>query len=149
MPRSKPDSVLPITSISSNSMLAKTTHPVTAMLLSDKRTKIRSLRHYRVGKTQEYRGLKEACPPTPNGFAKFNGRVDGGYVGIVKDDVCNSSMSPHKKRKQPQVTDHQKRETRNFAADRVAIEHRLDGIKRYRFLSDRRRTHDLELWIIC
>jgi hypothetical protein len=72
--------------------------------------------------------------------------VDLGYLGIAKDYVCKSIMIPHKKRKKHQLTDEQKRENRSLAAERVAVEHSIDGIKRYRFLSDRLRTHDLDLY---
>ena len=116
------------------------------MIISDKRTKIRYLSHYRVGKTHDYRFLKEEFPPKQNWFAKFNVRVDLGYLGIVKDYVCKSIMIPHKKSKKHQLTDQQKRENQSFAAERVAVEHSLDGLKRYRFLSDRLRTLDLDLY---
>ncbi len=116
------------------------------MIISDKSTKIRYISHCRVGKTQDYRFLKEEFPPKQNGFAKFNVRVDLGYSGIVKDYVCKSIMIPHKKSKKHHLTDEQKRENRSFAAERVAVEHSIDGIKRYRFLSDRLRTHDLDLY---
>ncbi|HJW30208.1 MAG TPA: transposase family protein [Saprospiraceae bacterium] len=146
MPRSKPYSVLPIKSIRNNIILAKKTHTVKAMIISAKPTKIRYLSHYRVGKTHDDRFLKEEFPPTQNWFAKFNVRVDVGYLGIVKDDVCKSIMIPHNKSKKHPLTDPQKRENSSFAADRVAVEHSIDGIKRYRFRSDRLRTHDLDLY---
>jgi hypothetical protein len=94
----------------------------------------------------DYRFLKEEFPPEQNWFAKFNVRVDLGYLGMAKDYVYKSIMIPHKKRKKHQLTDEQKRENRNLAAERVAVEHSIDGIKRYRFLSDRLRIHDLDLY---
>jgi hypothetical protein len=115
-------------------------------MISDTRTKIRYLSHYRVGKTQDDRFLKEEFPPKQNWFAKFNVRVDLGYLGIVKDYLCKSIMIPHKKSTKHPLTEQQKREHKRSAADRVVVEHSIDGIKRYRFLSDRLRTHDLDLY---
>ena len=71
--------------------------------------------------------------------------MEWGDGGSVKDSVCNSRMIPPQKSKQPHWTDPQKQAPRRRAAERVAVEPRMDGIKSYRFLSARRRTHDLEL----
>jgi len=55
-------------------------------------------------------------------------------------------MIPHQQSKTHPLPDEQKRENRNFAAERVAVEHSIDGIPRYRFLADRLRTHDLDVY---
>src|SRR5512147_1019612 len=82
MLRSNGYSALPIKRARSNIILVKKTHTIKAMLISDKRTKIRYISHCRVGKTHDYRFLKEEFPPKQNWFAKFKVRVDLGYLGI-------------------------------------------------------------------
>jgi len=116
------------------------------MVISDRSKRVRYISHCRVGKIHDYRFLKEEFPPEQDWFAKFNVRVDLGYLGIGKDYVCKSIIIPYKKKKKHELTDEQKRENRNFAAQRVAVEHSIDGIKRYRILSDQLRIHDLDLY---
>ena len=99
-----------------------------------------------VGKTHDFKILKEEFPPEQNWFANFRIRVDLGYLGIAKEYVCKSLSIPHKKPKKQELNALEKLENRVFAQERVTVEHAIGGMKRYRILSDRLRLHDFDLY---
>jgi len=96
-----------------------------------------------VGKTHDYRMLREEFPPNEGWFAEFQVRVDLGFFGMEKDFVCQELYIPHKKPKKKELTPEQKAENKVLASKRIVVEHALAGLKRYRILSDRLRLHDL------
>jgi hypothetical protein len=53
---------------------------------------------------------------------------------------------PHKKSKTKPLTDNQKGENKLMASERIKVEHSIGGLKRYRILSDRLRTHLIDLY---
>ena len=85
-------------------------------------------------------------PPQQNWFAHFRVRVDLGFLGIEKDYRCKDLLIPHKKAKRQDLTPEQKAENKLRATERIAVEHSIAGLKRYRILSDRLRMHDLDLY---
>ena len=85
-------------------------------------------------------------PPAANWFADFRVRVDLGFLGIEKDDICKDLLIPHKKPQKQELTPEQKAENKLLASERVVVEPSIAGLKRYRILSDRLRMHDLDLY---
>jgi hypothetical protein len=98
------------------------------------------------GKMHDFKLLKEEFPPEEEWFKNFKVRVDLGYLGIDKEYVCKELSLPHKKPRKQELTMLQKLENREFARERVKVEHAIGGMKRYRILSDRLRLHDIGLY---
>ncbi len=69
-----------------------------------------------------------------------------GFLGINKDYACKRILLPHKKKKNQELDDDQKKENRSQACGRISVEHAIGGMKRYRVLSDRLRIHDVKLY---
>lgn len=97
--------------------------------------------------------LKEELPPHKQWFKKFKVRIDLGFLGFVKDYICQNIFIPFKKPKNGELTDEQKRVNKEQASERITVEHSIGGMKRYRILSDRLRMHGLahydELLEVC
>ena len=111
--------------------------------------KILYLSYCHVGKTHDYRMLKEEFPPEEDWFKNFSVRLDSGYQGFGKDYKCQQAYLPTKTSKKHPLTDEQKRYNTELARQRIGIEplRRADSIgriKRYRIASDRLRMHDFE-----
>ena len=104
--------------------------------------KILYLSYCYVGKTHDYRMLKEEFPPCQNWFKNFDMRLDLGYQGFAKDYECKQVYMPTKAYKKRPLTDEQKAVNREFSRQRIGIEHSIGRMKRYRILSDRLRMHD-------
>ena len=98
------------------------------------------------GRKHDYSFLKEQFPIEKKWFFNFNIFVDLGYLGIKKEYVCKQLNIPHKKSKNRPLTTRQKEENKILSSRRVVIEHSIGGIKRYRILSDRLRTHHIDLY---
>ena len=79
-------------------------------------------------------------------FEDFEVRVDLGYQGFEKDYVCKKLCIPHKRKPKIDLTQEQKNQNKQLAAERVAVEHSFGGMKRFRILSDRLRMHDFNLY---
>ena len=121
-------------------------HTVKAMNISTKLKSIKYLSHCYAGKIHDYALLKEEFPQEFKWFEKFNIRVDLGYLGIAKDYLCKNVFIPHKKSKNNPLTDEQKAENQLLASERVAVEHSIGGMKRYRCLVNKLRLHDFVLY---
>jgi DDE superfamily endonuclease len=124
----------------------KKCHTLKALILSNPERRILFLSDCWVGKTHDYRLLKEEFPPPQDWFTEFEVQVDLGFLGIAKEYGCKELAIPHKKPKQQELTPEQKAENKLLASKRVRVEHSIAGLKRYRILSDRLRMHDLELY---
>lgn len=98
------------------------------------------------GKCHDYKLLKTEFPPEQDWFKNFIIKVDLGYVGIQKDYCCKSLFIPDKKTKLKPLTDTQKESNKSYAAERIIVEHSIGGMKRYRILSDRLRTHLIDFY---
>lgn len=90
--------------------------------------------------------LLEEFPPDQRWFVELEVRVDLGFFGIEKDFEFKELFIPHKKPKGKELTEKQKADNKLLAGKRIAVEHALAGLKRYRILSDRLRMHDFELY---
>lgn len=116
------------------------------MLISTKEKAIKYLSHCCYGKTHDFSLLKKEFPPELPWFKNFNIKVDLGYLGIVKEYKCKKISIPYKKSKNNPLTDEQKLTNKQFASERIFIEHSISGLKRFRILSDRLRIHDIDLY---
>lgn len=99
-----------------------------------------------VGKTQDYGMFQVEFPPGQAWFTDLSVRLDLGFVGFDKDYQCKELFLPHKKPKKAELTPEQKAENKELAKERIVVEHSIAGLKRYRILSDRLRTHDIDLY---
>ena len=117
-----------------------------AMLISSKNKVIKYLSHCCYGKQHDFSLLKTQFPPHQPWFKNFTLKVDLGYVGIVKEYECQHISIPYKKSKYHPLTDEQKNQNKQFASERIFIEHSIGGLKRFRILSDRLRLHRLDLY---
>jgi len=76
----------------------------------------------------------------------FKIRLDLGFVGFETHYNCKELYLPNKKPRKQELTEAQKAENKVQASERVIVEHSIGGLKRYRFLSDRLRAHDVQLY---
>lgn len=117
-----------------------------SMLITTQDRIIKYLSYSHEGKQHDYRILKEIFKPGENWFKKFKLNVDLGYLGIKKDYESIDIAIPHKKSKYQPLTDNQKNENKDMASERIKVEHSIGGMKRYRILSDRLRTHLIDFY---
>lgn len=99
-----------------------------------------------IGKAHDYRIFKEEFPLAENWFVNHQVHVDLGFQGMADDYTCRELHIPHKKKKNQELSAEQKEENKELARERIYVEHTISGLKRYRFLSDRLRTHDPDLY---
>ena len=90
--------------------------------------------------------FKAEFPPEQGWFKNFTVQVDLGFLGIGKDYEVKKLLIPHKKKKKQALTENEKIENKLLASERISVEHAIGGMKRYRILSDRLRTHDIGLY---
>lgn len=95
-----------------------------------------------VGCTHDFTMLKKEFPPKYKWFKKFNVRLDLGYQGFEKDYPCKELYLPKKKPKGGYLSEDEKASNKLKAKNRIAVEHSLSGLKRYRVLSNRLRIKD-------
>jgi hypothetical protein len=88
--------------------------------------------------------FREEFPPEQDWFKDFRVGVDRGFLGIEKDYVCKELLLPNKKKKKQELSPEQKQENKLLASERIAVEHAIGGMKRYRILSDRLRVQDVK-----
>lgn len=116
------------------------------MLITTKDKTIKYLSYSYEGKQHDYQILKEIFKPEQDWFKKCKLKVDLGYLGIKKDYASIHIAIPHKKSKHHPLTDTQKDENKAMASERIKVEHSIGGMKRYRILSDRLRTHLIDFY---
>jgi hypothetical protein len=105
------------------------------------------------GENHDYRPLKYHFPPDQPWFSDLTIELDLGYQGVTKEYDCQSVSQPLKKPKGGNPTAEEKESNRQKSSSRIKIEHAIGGLKRYRYLSDRLRTHKVLLYelsiLIC
>ena len=99
-----------------------------------------------VGRSHDYTQLKTEFPPEQCWFKDQVVGVDLGYQGIVKDYDCEQVNIPAKKPKGRELTELQRVENQAKSSERIYVEHAIGGMKRFRYLSDRLRTHKVLLY---
>jgi len=87
--------------------------------------------------------MKTEFPPSKQWFLNFKIRLDLGFVGFETHYNCKELNLPNKKPRKQELTEAQKAENKVQASERVIVEHNIGGLKRFRFLSDKLRTHDV------
>ena len=100
-----------------------------------------------LGTVHDFALLKAELPPEAGSW--FRGRevhVDLGYLGFGKAYGGAEVSIPAKKPRNGALTEAQKESNRAKSRERVVVEHAIGAMKRYRFLSDRLRCHDLQLY---
>ena len=117
-----------------------------AVTLSNPQREVLYVSHCWVGKTHDYRMFQDEFPPEQDWFKDHRVRVDLGFLGFEKDYVCKELFLPHKKKNQQSLSIEQKQVNQALARERIAVEHAIGGMKRYRILSDRLRVHDIALY---
>lgn len=99
-----------------------------------------------VGKSHDYAQLKHEFSPDQPWFSDLVVSLDLGYQGFVKDYDCQAVKQPHKKSKKADLSPEAKAENQRISSGRIWVEHAIGGLKRYRYLSDRLRTHKVKLY---
>lgn len=99
-----------------------------------------------MGKTHDYTQLKHEFSPDQSWFSDLAVSLDLGYQGFAKDYDCQVVSQPQKKPKQAELSSESKAENKRISSGRIWVEHAIGGLKRYRYLSDRLRTHKVKLY---
>lgn len=104
------------------------------------------------GSQHDYSLLKEELNPETDWFANTKSYFDLGYQGVKNDYSSAENIHiPHKKPRKskknpdPQLTRQQKRENRQVGRVRVVVEHAIGGMKAFRVLTIRLRSHLTQL----
>lgn len=127
-------------------------HTVKNTILSDKNKRLLIIGNTVPGSQHDYSVLKEELNPEVDWFSSTEASVDLGYQGIQKD--YSSAQNIHipykkprksKKNPDPQLTRKQKRENRQIGRVRVLVEHAIGGMKAFRVLTIRLRSHLTQL----
>lgn len=117
------------------------------LVLANASKRIKYLSRAYCGSTHDYAILKTEIPPKCSGwFDDLNLWADLGFLGIEKDYLPPNLGIPFKKSKNYPLTEDQKQINKCISSYRVSVEHSIGGFKRYRFLSDRLRCRDIDLY---
>ena len=100
------------------------------------------------GKRHDFRLFKESKTHI---HKKTIAKADTGYLGI--QNIHANSELPHKKSKKHKLTKEEKQYNRKISSERVANEHVIGFVKRFRILSERyrnrRKRFGLRFNLIC
>ncbi len=99
-----------------------------------------------VGKWHDYKQLNYEFSPDQAWFSDASVSLDLGYQGFIKDYDCQCVSQPTKKPKNAELSAEQKAANQQISASRIYVDHAIGGLKRYRYLSDRLRTHKVNLY---
>ena len=117
------------------------------MILANEKKKIKFLSEAYCGSAHDYAILKSELPPERRiWFDEYNLHTDLGFLGICKDYSAQKINIPFKKSKNKPLTEDHKKENKQMSSVRVTVEHSIGGLKRYRFLSDRLRCRNIQLY---
>jgi hypothetical protein len=127
-------------------------HTVKNTTVSDTQKRVLIVGETVPGSQHDYSLLKEELNPEIDWFGSTEASVDLGYQGIQKDYSSAQNIHiPHKKPRKskknpdPQLTRKQKRENRQIGRVRVLVEHAIGGMKAFRVLTIRLRSHLTQL----
>jgi len=99
-----------------------------------------------VGKSHDYKQLKHEFSPDQSWFKDLPVSLDLGYQGFGKDYDCQLVSQPVKKPRNAKLSVKEKAANQRISSGRIYIEHAIGGLKRYRYLVDRLRTHKVNLY---
>jgi hypothetical protein len=115
--------------------------------LADGEKRIKFLSEAYCGSAHDYAIFKSELPPGNQiWFDEHHLHVDLGFLGICKDYPAHQISIPFKKSKNNPLTENHKNDNKQKSSVRVKVEHSIGGLKRYRFLSDRLRCRDIQLY---
>lgn len=115
--------------------------------MTTKKKRIKYLSEAYCGADHDYAVLKSELPPEDRlWFDEHYLHVDLGFLGINKDYKIERISIPFKKSKNKELSEEQKIQNRQKSSIRVKVEHSIGGFKRYRFLSDRLRCRNIQLY---
>ena len=126
--------------------MVKKAHTVKTLIFADSSKYIHFVSKSWVGKTPDYRQLKEEFSPALPWFSDASVSLDLGYQGFAKDYDCQGITQSIKKLKGRKLTEGQKTENTRTSSERIYVENAISGLKRYRYLSDRLRTHHVNIY---
>ncbi len=72
--------------------------------------------------------------------------MDLGFADIVSDYRCKGVIILHKKPCEQELSASSKEVNKQFASERIYVEHSIGGLKRYRILSDRLRLRSINFY---
>lgn len=104
-------------------------------MIVDKKSKRVICTSFTRGKCHDFRLFKESKVYIHPGIKSL---TDTGYQGIGK--LHQNSELPKKKTKKKPLTKEEKKQNKNLASERVANEHVIGALKRFRIISDRYRN---------
>ena len=117
------------------------------LILANGEKHIKFLSQAYCGSAHDYAILKSELPPEENiWFDDHHLHVDLGFLGICKDYPAQQISIPFKKSKNKPLTEDHKNINKQRSSIRVTVEHSIGGLKRFRFLSDRLRCRDIQLY---
>ncbi|MBU6341892.1 MAG: transposase [Bacteroidetes bacterium] len=117
------------------------------LILANGKKHIKFLSEAYSGSAHDYAILKNELPPEERiWFDKHHLHVDLGFLGIGKDYSARQVSIPFKKSKNKPLTEDHKNSNKQRSSVRVKVEHSIGGLKRFRFLSDRLRCRNIQLY---
>lgn len=126
---------------------AKKNYTLKFLVLANGKKQIKFLSDAYCGSAHDYAILKSELPPEEGiWFDEHHLHVDLGFLGICNDYPDQQISIPFKKSKTKPLTDDHKISNKQMRSVRVTVEHSIDGLKRFRFLSDRLRCRDIQLY---
>lgn len=115
--------------------------------MTNAKTQIKFMSEAYCGSSHDYSILKTELPPGNRlWFDEHHLHLDLGFQGLRKDYMTERISIPFKKPKNDTLTENQKSINKRCSSIRVKVEHSIGGLKRYRFLSDRLRCRNIELY---
>ena len=126
----------------------KKRHTVKALVISDLQKRVLFICCIVAGSIHDYALMKHVFDPRLRWFDHIHVWLDLGFYGAIKDYGEKTRIHlPHKKRRKsknnpnPELTAEQKRENKQQAATRIAVEHSIGGMKQFHCLMHRIRNH--------
>ncbi len=112
------------------------------LLLTSKKKRILYVSEPYEGCVHDYNLLQDCFSPQQDWFKQKIIRLDLGFQGFKDLYACKKVYIPFKKKRcavgqRNELSEPQKATNKEQAAQRITIEHSIDGMKRYRILSNR------------
>ena len=127
--------------------MAKKAHTLKFLILANDKKRIKFLSQAYCGSAHDYAIFKSELPPDDSiWFDEHHLHVDLGFLGVCKDYPALGISIPFKKSKNNPLTEDHKKDNKHKSSFRVTVEHSIGGLKRFRFLSDRLRCRDIQLY---
>jgi hypothetical protein len=111
------------------------------LVISNLDKKIMFLSNCYTGTVHDFSILKAEFPSQYDWFKDHEIRLDLGFKGFADLYGCKKLYIPNKKPRKTELSEELKLANKEQASQRVVVEHSIGGLKRYRILSERLRTH--------